>query len=462
VISTNTMVKNYIIDTNVMIHDPMFLYNFDDNDIIIPIVTIEELDKLKKAEGMVGYHSRRVLKELNKIRQYGNFLEGIRLPNGGTIRIEMNHMDFSVLPDGMDRHINDNKILAIALNISKLDVHKPTILVTKDMCMSVKGESLGLIIQDYENDKIRTDELYRGYSEIYLTSEEINRIYREGIALPENLNEAIFPNHFFHIKSTDTINHEILAKFKNKKIIPLEYSNETTWGLKPINREQKMAFELLHDPDIHFGTILGGAGSGKSILTIAYALQSALEKGIYRKIIFVRPVVPAGNDIGFLPGEEKDKLRPWMSALYDAVDNLFDNKQKYKEAKTTGCFGNEKKPDFSVEHFIDSYREAGLLEMKTFNYMRGRTLSNALVIVDEAQETTPHLAKLMLTRAGEGSKFIFIGDPSDNQIDNVLVDSKSNGLVYTVDRMKNFDITAHITLQQVERSPLAQLAEKYM
>ena len=221
-----------------------------------------------------------------------------------------------------------------------------------------------------------------------------------------------------------------------------------------------MAFELLHDPDIHFGTILGGAGSGKSILSIAYALQSVLEKRIYRKIIFVRPVVPAGNDIGFLPGEEKDKLKPWMSALYDAVDNLFDNKQKYKEDRNTDY--RKEKPDFSVEHFIDTYREAGLLEMKTFNYMRGRTLSNTLVIVDEAQETTPHLAKLMLTRAGKESKFIFLGDPSDNQIDNVLVDSKSNGLVYTVDRMKHFDITAHITLQQVERSPLAQLSEKYM
>ena len=459
--STKTMVKNYIIDTNVMIHDPMFLYNFDDNDIIIPIVTIEELDKLKKSEGMVGYHARRVLKELNKIREYGNFLEGIRLPNGGIIRVELNHMDFSVLPDGMDRQINDNKILAMALNISKIDAHKPTILVTKDMCMSVKGESLGLIVQDYENDKIRTDELYNGFSEIYLTSEQINSIYNEGLALPENLNETVYPNHFFHIKSQDNISHEVLAKFKNGKIIPLQYSNEITWGLKPINREQKMAFEILHDPDIHFGTILGGAGSGKSILTIAYALQSVLEKGIYRKIIFVRPVVPAGNDIGFLPGEEKDKLKPWMSALYDAVDNLFDNKQKYKEGKREN-YRKDKMSDFSVEHFIDTYRDAGLLEMKTFNYMRGRTLSNALVIVDEAQETTPHLAKLMLTRAGEGAKFIFIGDPSDNQIDNVLVDSKSNGLVYTVEKMKKFNITAHITLQQVERSPLAQLAEKYM
>ena len=456
------MIKNYIIDTNVMIHDPKFLYNFQDNNIILPIIAIEELDKLKKAPGVVGYHARSVLKELNKVRKYGNFLEGITLPNGGTLRIEMNHMDLTVLPDGMDRHSNDNKILTIAKNVALADVEKPTIIVTKDMCMTVKGEAIGLKVQDYENDKVHTDELYKGYSQIYLSSNEINNIFKKGIEPPEEIMGTLYPNQFFHIKSHDNSNHEILAKYKNGKIVPLEHSNATAWGLKPINREQKMAFELLFDTNIHFATILGGAGSGKSILCVAYALQSVLEKGLYRKIIFVRPVVPAGNDIGYLPGDEKDKLKPWMSALYDTVDNLFHNKSKYREDDGPKVYKRGEKPDFSVEQFIDTYREMGLLEMKTFNYMRGRTLANALVIVDEAQETTPHLAKLMLTRAGEGSKFLFVGDPSDNQIDNVLVDSRSNGLVYTVDRMKSFDITGHITLQQVERSPLAQLAERYM
>ncbi|WP_236932629.1 PhoH family protein [Geosporobacter ferrireducens] len=462
VFTTAAMIKNYIIDTNVMIHDPKFLYNFEDNNIIIPIIAIEELDKLKKAPGVVGYHARLVLKELNKVRQYGNFLEGISLPNGGRIRIEMNHMDLTVLPDGMDRQSNDNKILTIAKNVALADAERPTIIVTKDMCMTVKGEAIGLTVQDYQNDKVHTDELYKGYSQIYLSSQEINNIFKKGIEPPEEIIDTIYPNHFFHIKSHDNSSHEILAKYKNKKIVPLEHTNAAAWGLKPINREQKMAFELLFDTDIDFASILGGAGSGKSILCIAYALQSVLEKGLYRKIIFVRPVVPAGNDIGYLPGDEKDKLKPWMSALYDTVDNLFHNKSKYREDDGPRIYKRGEKPDFSVEQFIDTYRDMGLLEMKTFNYMRGRTLANALVIVDEAQETTPHLAKLMLTRAGEGSKFLFIGDPSDNQIDNVLVDSRSNGLVYTVDRMKSFDITGHITLQQVERSPLAQLAEKYM
>lgn len=456
------MIKNYVIDTNVMIHDPLFLYNFQDNHLILPLVTVEELDGLKKASGMVGYHARQVLKELNKVRERGDFVEGIPLPSGGLIRIEMNYVDVANLPEGMDSKKNDNRILSIAKAVAEKDKERPTILVTKDMCMTVKADALGLTVQDYETDKIRTDDLYQGFSELTMASEEMNQVYAGGLDVPKNLTDSVHPNHFFHIKSQDQAGHELLAKLKNNKIQPLEYVNEYTWGLKPINREQKMAMELLHDPKIHFASIMGGAGSGKSILSIAYALQSVLEKNLFRKIIFVRPVVPAGNDIGFLPGEEREKLKPWMQAFYDAVDNLFDQKQKSKGEEKTRQYSKGEKPDFSVEHFINTYMDAGVLEMKTFNYMRGRTLSNALVIVDEAQETTPHLAKLMLTRAGDGAKFLFLGDPSDNQIDNVLVDSKSNGLVYTVDRMKPFEITGHVTLQQVERSPLAQLAEKHM
>lgn len=230
-----------------------------------------------------------------------------------------------------------------------------------------------------------------------------------------------------------------------------------------------MAFELLMDPDIHFVSITGGAGSGKTILSTAVALQKVIEENVYRKIVFVRPVIPAGNDIGFLPGTEEEKLRPWMGSFYDAIENLVD--YKYSSRKVKDKNGKNKRngenvekenPEFNVDDFIDQFRRQGAIETKTLTYMRGRTFSDSLVIVDEAQEITPHLAKLMLTRAGFGSKFVFIGDPSDNQIDNILVDAKSNGLVYAVEKMKPFDITGHVTLNQVERSPLAKLAEKYM
>ena len=222
------------------------------------------------------------------------------------------------------------------------------------------------------------------------------------------------------------------------------------------------------DPSIDFVTISGGAGSGKTILSTAVALQKVIEQGVFRKVIFIKPVVPAGDDIGFLPGTEEEKLRPWMGSFYDAIENLMDAKDNGKKDKLKSKRSKKvdeyeiKRSEVSVDDFIDQFRKSGAIETKTFIYMRGRTLSDALVIVDESQQTTPHLAKLMLTRAGFGSKFVFIGDPTDNQIDNTLVDEKSNGLVYTIEKMKPFDITGHVTLEQVERSPLAKLAEPHM
>ncbi|NLE26380.1 MAG: PhoH family protein [Clostridiaceae bacterium] len=456
------MVKNYILDTNVIIHDPYCFYNFEDNNIILPIVAIEELDNVKNREGMVGYHARMAARELNNLRERGNLEQGIKTDGGGTIRIEMDHMDMSCIPFGIDTNKNDTRILAMAKNLQNENRDIPTILVTKDVYMAIKADSFGIEVQDYHNDKIKSDEVYTGYISIYTSSEKINLVYKGGLPVEElKLEEPLIPNQFLYITSTDDDNHKVLARFDGKNIIPLKYAKNSAWGLTPINMEQKMAFELLMDKDIPFVTITGGAGSGKTILATAVALEKVIEQGEYSKIVFVRPTVAAGNDIGYLPGTEEEKLRPWMGSFYDAIGNLMNVKingsgDNSKNSRNTG------KPEFSVDNFIETYRMKGVIETKTFTYMRGRTLSNAMVIVDEAQELTPHLAKLMLTRAGFGSKFVFIGDPTDNQIDNVLVDAKSNGLVYTVEKMKEFQITGHVALKQVERSPLASIAERYM
>jgi PhoH-like ATPase len=449
------MIKNYIIDTNVMIHDPEFLYNFSDNNVIIPLLCIEELDSLKRREGIVGFHARSVAKELQYLMNKGNISQGIELPRGGTVRVELDHMHTGILPNGIDPLKNDSKIIAVALNLKEMNKKTPTILVTKDSYMAIKAQSLGLKVEDYKNDKIETDKIYKGYREIQLTSNEMNDIYHGGIDMPIHLEEKLYPNEFLHIKSLDQEGHEVIAKFDGQKVVPLKYVSDTAWGLKPLNREQKMAFELLMDPNVHFVSIIGGAGSGKTILSTATALQNVIETQKYRKIVFVRPVVAAGNDIGYLPGHEKDKLKPWMGSFFDAIENLSDIKKNQK------TLYNEK-PEFTVEDFIDQFRQQGIIETKTFTYMRGRTFTNSLIIVDEAQEMTPHLAKLMLTRAGQNSKFVFIGDPSDNQIDNHYIDARSNGLVYTVEKMKAFDITGHMALKRVERSPLAKIAERNM
>ncbi|MBW9172207.1 PhoH family protein [Clostridium estertheticum] len=462
------MIKNYIIDTNVMVHDPDFIYNFGDNNIIIPIICIEELDNLKKREGIVGYHARSAAREINTLRETGNLHEGIKLANGGTIRIELNNNDPSCLPNGFDFTKNDTKILAITKNIKESNKEISTILVTKDLYMAIKSDALGIVTQDYKNDKITANELYKGYRKMILTSKKMDEIKEGGIALPSNFDFTLYPNEFLDITSSDDSEYELIGKFNGKAIVPLKYVDEFAFGLKPINKEQKMAFELLMDPKIQFVTISGGAGSGKTIMSTAVALKKVIEEGAFRRVIFVKPVIPAGDDIGFLPGTEEEKLKPWMGSFYDAIENLMDAKEKTKndknkEKKSKKIDEHEiKRTAVNVDNFIEKFRQSGQIETKTFVYMRGRTLSDALVIVDESQQTTPHLAKLMLTRAGFGSKFVFIGDPSDNQIDNILVDEKSNGLVYTIEKMKPFDITGHVTLEHVERSPLSKLAERSM
>ncbi len=458
------MVKNYILDTNVIVHDPECFYNFEDNNVIIPIVTLEELDHIKSREGMVGYHARMAGRELNNLRGKGSLETGIRLPGGGMLRVELNHMDMSDFPTGIEPHSNDNRIIAVAKNIQKEDISTRTILVTKDVYMILKADTFGVYAEDYTNDKVTCDELYKGYRELELSSEEMNRIYKAGLPVSDDwFDEPLYPNEFLHVRSLDEPGHELLCRRVGDLLVPLRYAKADAWGLTPINRNQKMAFELLMDPAVSFLTITGGAGSGKTILSTAVALEKVIEQGEYRKIVFVRPTVAAGNDIGYLPGTEEEKLRPWMGSFYDAIENLMQGKRAMaREDFNRPNRPRADKPDFSVENFIETYRAKGVIEMKTFTYMRGRTLSNALVIVDEAQELTPHLAKLMLTRAGFGAKFVFLGDPTDNQIDNVLVDAKSNGLVYTVEKMKPFSITGHISLEEVERSPLAGVAEKYM
>lgn len=435
------MVKNYVLDTNVLIHDPKVLFNFQDNHLILPLICIEELDGLKNKDGLVGYHAREALREINQLRGTAPLTDGIPLPEGGYLRIEPNQMDLSLLPDAFDPGKNDNRILAIIKSIQK-HAQRPTILITKDLNMAIKADTMGIPVEDYQTDQINVDALYTGYTTLYLSTEEIQRIFNGGYE-PEL---TYPPNHCFHIINRDNPANEVLGRMKQGRILPLQYSKAHAWGLRPMNREQRFAFELLMDPDIPLVTLSGGAGSGKTILATAVALQKVVEEKAYRRIIFVRPVISAGNDIGYLPGTEEEKLKPWMGPFYDAIDNLF-NLGKPTDQET-------------VASFIEIYREKGIIETKTFNYMRGRTLHDAIVIVDESQQTTPHLAKLMLTRAGGDAKFIFCGDPSDNQIDSVLVDKKSNGLVYLVDKLKDYDLTAHITLKQVERSALARVAEE--
>lgn len=448
--------KNYVLDTNVLMHDPWCFKNFHGNNVYIPITVLEELDSLKTRDGICGYQAREAVRTLHRtIDGCGKqcVTGGIELENNIRLRV--------VFPDDAapvrrmtDTQKNDNDILSCALQIRNGSVHDETILVSKDVCLRIKAEVCGMPTQDYETDKIKTEHLFSGYIDLTLTEKNMAKLYEGGLKPPKSA--GMYPNQFVTISQKGNPEHTLTARYDGRNLVPLKYERACAWGLRPLNAEQKMAFELLMDPQMQFVSITGGAGSGKTILATAVALEKVLEQHEYRKIVFVRPIVPAGNDIGYLPGSEQEKLRPWMGSFYDAIDNLMSpSKDTGKNKK-----GKKLEDGYFVEQFIDDFRRRGIFEIKSFTYMRGRTITDAIVIVDEAQEITPHLAKLMLTRAGEHAKFIFLGDPSDNQIDNVLVDSKSNGLVYTVERMKEHAIAGHVTLRQVERSLLASIAEK--
>lgn len=447
--------KNYVLDTNVLMHDPWCFRNFVGNDVYIPVTVLEELDRLKTREGLPGYQAREAVRTLHRTidgcgRQYVG--SGIALEDGVVLRVTYAMAPDVRFPFGDDK--NDNLILACAMQLKDQNPQMETILVSKDVCLRIKAEICGITSQDYETDKLKADELYSGQHPVTLSEKGVGSLYLDGAKLPKGM--ELLPNEFAVVTTRAGSTAPIIARYNGSRLVPLHYEHHSAWGLRPINQEQVMAFELLMDPGVSFVSITGGAGSGKTVLATAVALEKVLEQREYRKIVFVRPTVPAGNDIGYLPGTEDEKLRPWMGSFYDAIDFLMSSDKdggRAKRAKRTD-------DGFQVEPFIDDFRRRGIFEIKSFTYMRGRTITDAIVIVDEAQEITPHLAKLMLTRAGKNSKFIFLGDPSDNQIDNVLVDSKSNGLVYVVERMKNHAITGHVTLKQVERSGLASLAEK--
>ncbi len=445
--------KNYVLDTNVLMHDPWCFRNFHGNNVYIPVTVLEELDHLKTREGIAGYQAREAVRTLHRtIDGCGRqcVTDGIELDN--SIRLLAAFSEDTCPPFSAPG--NDNAILACAMRLREKDPNAETILVSKDVCVRIKAEICGITSQDYETDKIKTDELYSGQTELAMSAKSIDRLFKEGVKPPKAA--ELLPNQFVRIRQSGGDSPCAVARFDGTKLVPLKYDRHSAWGLRPLNLEQRMAFELLMDPAVPFVSITGGAGSGKTILATAVALEKVLEQREYRRVVFVRPTVPAGNDIGYLPGTEEEKLRPWMGSFYDAIDSLMQSDKdagKTKKAKRT-------EEGFQVDAFIDDFRRRGIFEIKTFTYMRGRTIADAIVIVDEAQEITPHLAKLMLTRAGQRAKFIFLGDPSDNQIDNVLVDSKSNGLVYVVERLKHHALTGHVTLRHVERSELASLAEK--
>jgi PhoH-like ATPase len=387
-----------------------------------------------------------VSRDLDAFREEnGSLTEGVPLESGGTLRVLFTERE---LPrELMNQHIADNRILALAMDVKEREPNLRCVFVTKDINLRIRADALGLVTEDYENDKIENPEVYMGVRELEVGKGDIDDFYARGeLAPPDGVN-GVYPNEFALLKDRNAPNHTALSKYSAQKgrFVPLLKSlKEGAWGLRPRNKEQSFALDLLLNDEIKLVTIVGKAGTGKTLLAIAAGLQKTMEEQVYQKMLVSRPVFPLGKDIGFLPGTVEEKLNPWMQPIYDNVEFLM------------GLSRADKKAGRSYKELID----LGLVAIEPLTYIRGRSIPNQYIVVDEAQNLTPHEVKTIITRVGDNTKIVLTGDPY--QIDNPYVDSTSNGLVHVVNKFKHERLAGHITLTKGERSALAELASNVL
>lgn len=433
--------KTFVLDTNVLLHDPFAVFRFQENSIIIPITVIEEVDRFKKDMNETGRNARQISRYLDDLRQRGSLSSGVSLDSGGTVRVALFNEEIRrLIPPELNEQRADNRILAIALDAKSKSGKVPVILVTKDTNLRIKADAVGLKAEDYESDKVSIEELYTGFAQMDVSPETVDRFYGQGWAETE---ESLMPNQYVVLKDTGNPSHTALAKYvaAQRRFVPVaKIGKEGVWSIHPRNREQTCALDALLDDSIKLVTLVGKAGTGKTLLAIAAGLHKTAEESMFNRLLVSRPVFPMGKDLGFLPGDIEEKLAPWMQPIFDNVELLLSGHEAEKRHSR-------------------GYRELmamGILEIEPLTYIRGRSIPNQFLIVDEAQNLTPHEIKTIVTRAGDGTKVILTGDPY--QIDNPYVDSSSNGLTYLVERFKGQEIAAHITMMKGERSALAELA----
>lgn len=435
--------KIYVLDTNVLLQDPYAIYSFEDNEIVIPAAVLEEVDSKKRHLNEIGKHARDVSRLMDSLRGKGKLHEGVNLDNGGSIRVELNHRSFQCLQETFLEKTNDNRIIAVALNLmheeNQKEDGKQVILVSKDALVRVKADALGLPAQDFLSDRvINFDRIYPGYKTCFIQDDVLEQFYRQR-ELPIELlpEERYYPNQFLILKSVASDKSAIvIVDSALTKVKPCALGHDHIWGIKARNAQQIMTFELLMRQDIELVTLVGKAGTGKTLLGLAAGLTQTEEFQSYKRLLIARPIVPVGKDLGFLPGEKEEKLKPWLQPIYDNLEYLFN-------AKKSG----------EIERIL-----AGIssIQVEALTYIRGRSLPDQFIIIDEAQNLTKHEVKTIITRVGDHSKIILMGDPQ--QVDHPYLDEYNNGLTYVVEKMKEQALSGHVKLEKGERSHLAQIA----
>lgn len=432
--------KTYVLDTNVLLHDPQALFRFEDNNIVLPLTVVEEIDRFKKEQSETGRNARQISRIIDGFRSQGRLDEGIQLESGGHFRIAVYREEaMKLLPPELQVDHGDNRILAVAqelVNAGETDIT----FITKDINLRIKADTIGLRAEDYESDKVSIDELYSGTTELQASQEQVDLFYENGELEIEG---EFLANQGITLMDVDNPSHSAIGRYDalQQKLRPLlKAPKDGIWGIHPRNREQQFALDLLLNDDIRVVSLVGKAGTGKTLLAIAAGLLKTADESVYSRLLVSRPVFPMGRDLGFLPGDIEEKLAPWMQPIFDNVELLLSSVDE----------GGKRKRGY--RELID----LGLMEIEPLTYIRGRSIPRQYMIVDEAQNLTPHEIKTIITRAGEGTKIVLTGDPY--QIDNPYIDSSSNGLSYAVERLKGQDISGHMTLTKGERSPLAELA----
>lgn len=466
------MKKTYVLDTNVLLSDPTCLNNFQDNDLVIPILVLEELDRHKGRSDEVGRNCREVSRILDKLCESGNLKDGVDLPHGGRLTVSSSPRGYAELlpPDLIHGSSVDNMIIGFVLKlqaeVTSRGHGQDVVLVSKDVNVRVKCSSLGIKAEDYLSIRIsdNLESLYTGVKVIVTDKDVVDDFYA-GIEFEshEVTDDELFPNQIVVLKSIDvdgnTIKSALSRVGPNGRLIHLKKCDEV-FGLRPRNKEQTFSFELLMDPTIKLLTLTGRAGCGKTLLALAAGLEQldgVGSKKTYQKLIVSRPVQPVGKDIGFLPGTLQEKMEPWISPIRDNLEFLLGSGKKTsrrKRPEDAQGGGGFKDP------YLDLMQQRGLIEIEAITFIRGRSIPNAFIIIDEAQNLSMHELKTIITRVGEGTKIILTGDIE--QIDNVHVDAFTNGLTYAVERFKEYDISGHVTLLKGERSALASLASQIL
>lgn len=433
------MKKTFVIDTNVLLHNPSSLFCFEDNDVILPLAVLEEIDHQKRRQDEIGRNAREAARILDELRQEKSLASFVDLPSGGRLRIELNHWNSLELPAALDGTKYDNRILTVCLALEK-EVTCPIVLVTKDINLRIKANVLGLRAEDYYNDKVDFCQLYTGVGELNLTHTEMERLFKDAsLSLPAGC--SAYPNQLFILRNSLTPSQSALARCVQRHLHLITSADMQVFGLKSRNKEQKFALELLMDDRINVVTLVGKAGTGKTLLALAAGIEKTLEQQQYTRILITRPIVPMGDDLGYLPGSKEEKLRPWMQPIYDNLEFLFH-----------AC------PD--KHDVINDYITRDVIQLEALTYIRGRSIPRQFIICDEAQNLSPQMIKTLITRVGEGSKIVFTGDPE--QIDHPYLDASSNGLSYLVEALKAEEITGHITLVKGERSRVAELGSRLL